>query len=148
MHRGLHRVLAGLCAGGVGTGYTVFEAISPTGILSRALIYGRSLQLLWVAALLLFEVVYSRRAWCRYACPIGLTYGVVGVFAPVRVKYSTEGCFHEGDAARRCARCPMCWTPSSKAGLPMSKWPSDRLFPVRPAWIRAPPVRSLLISRA
>jgi ferredoxin-type protein NapH len=38
------------------TGYTVYEAISPTGILSRALIYGPGLALLWVAALLLFEI--------------------------------------------------------------------------------------------
>ena len=55
------------------TGYTVFEAISPTGILSRALIYGPGLALLWVLALLVFEVFFVRRAWCRYACPIGLT---------------------------------------------------------------------------
>ncbi|MDO8933583.1 MAG: 4Fe-4S binding protein, partial [Rhodocyclaceae bacterium] len=41
------------------TGYTVFEAISPTGILSRALIYGPGLALLWVLALLVFEVFFS-----------------------------------------------------------------------------------------
>lgn len=58
-------------AAAVGTGYTVYEAISPTGIVSRALIYGPGLALLWVAALLLFEVVISRRAWCRYACRSG-----------------------------------------------------------------------------
>ena len=63
------------------TGYTVFEAISPTGILSRALIYGPGLALLWVVALLVFEVFFSRRAWCRYACPIGLTYDVTPVLA-------------------------------------------------------------------
>ncbi len=57
------------------SGYTVFEAISPTGILSRALIYGPGLALLWVFALLVFEVFISRRAWCRYACPIGLPPG-------------------------------------------------------------------------
>jgi ferredoxin-type protein NapH len=84
------------------TGYTVFEAISPTGILSRALIYGPGLALLWVIALLLFEVFFSRRAWCRYACPIGLTYGVVGIVSPVRVKYTLEGCFHEGDCRKVC----------------------------------------------
>ncbi|HPB77046.1 MAG TPA: 4Fe-4S binding protein, partial [Chromatiaceae bacterium] len=56
------------------TGYTLFETISPTGILSRALIYGPGLALLWVLALLLFEVFLSRRAWCRYICPIGVTY--------------------------------------------------------------------------
>ncbi|MBL8318030.1 MAG: NapH/MauN family ferredoxin-type protein [Burkholderiaceae bacterium] len=84
------------------TGYTVFEAISPTGIVSRALIYGPGLALLWVAALLLFEVVISRRAWCRYACPIGLTYGVVGIFAPLRVKYNLQNCLHEGDCRKVC----------------------------------------------
>jgi len=86
----------------LGSGYTVFEAISPTGILSRALIYGPGVALLWVAALLLFEIVISRRAWCRYACPIGLTYGVVGILSPVRIKYKLDGCFHEGDCRKVC----------------------------------------------
>lgn len=85
-----------------GSGYTVFEAISPTGILSRTLIYGPGVALLWVLALLLFEIVISRRAWCRYACPIGLTYGVVGILSPVRIKYTLDGCFHEGDCRKVC----------------------------------------------
>ena len=80
----------------------MFEAISPTGIVSRALIYGPGLALLWVLALLFFEVFFSRRAWCRYACPIGLTYGVVGIFSPVRVKYTLAECFHEGDCRKVC----------------------------------------------
>jgi ferredoxin-type protein NapH len=84
------------------TGYTVFETISPTGIVSRALIYGPGLGLLWVAVLLLFEVFVSRRAWCRYVCPIGITYGVVGVFSPLRVKYNIQGCHHEGDCRKAC----------------------------------------------
>jgi len=85
------------------TGYTVYESISPTGILSRALIYGGSaLALLWVLALLVFEVFFVRRAWCRYACPIGLTYGVVGIVTPLRIKYTVEGCFHEGDCRKVC----------------------------------------------
>ena len=84
------------------TGYTVYEAISPTGIVSRALIYGPGLAMLWVLALLVFEVFFSRRAWCRYACPIGLTYGVVGILSPVRIKYTLEGCFHEGNCRKVC----------------------------------------------
>lgn len=85
------------------TGYTVYEAISPTGIVSRALIYRSGiLALLWVLALLVFEVFFVRRAWCRYACPIGLTYGVVGIFSPVRIKYTLQGCFHEGDCRKVC----------------------------------------------
>jgi ferredoxin-type protein NapH len=84
------------------TGYTVFETISPTGILSRALIYGPGLALGWILVLLLFEVFYSRRAWCRYVCPIGLTYGAVGILSPVRVRYRLEHCFHEGDCKKVC----------------------------------------------
>lgn len=102
-HRGLRTVLwllFGLLA--LGTGYTVFETVSLTGILSRALIYGPSLALLWVLLWLLFEVLYSRRAWCRYFCPIGLTYGAVGLATPIRVVYRLENCFHEGDCRKVC----------------------------------------------
>ena len=84
------------------SGYTVFETISPTGILSRALIYGPGVALIWVGLLLLFEVFYSRRAWCRYVCPIGITYGVVGLPSPLRVTYNAEACHHEGDCRKVC----------------------------------------------
>ena len=84
------------------TGYTVYEFISPTGILSRALIYGPGLAMLWVLLLLLFEIFYSRRAWCRYACPIGLTYGLVGLITPLKIEYHLESCFHEGNCRKVC----------------------------------------------
>jgi ferredoxin-type protein NapH len=84
------------------TGYTVFETISPTGILSRTLIYGPGLALVWVATLLLFEIFYSKRAWCRYACPIGLTYGLVGAVSPLKVTYNLSKCFHEGECKKVC----------------------------------------------
>ncbi len=84
------------------TGYTVFDTISPTGILSRALIYGPGIALLWVLALLAFEVLVSRRAWCRYVCPIGVTYGLVGTISPLRVQYNMRSCNHEGDCRKVC----------------------------------------------
>lgn len=103
MNRGLRTVLYVIFAGlAFGTGYTVFEAISPVGILSRAMIYGPGLALIWVVALLLFEIFVSRRAWCRYMCPIGLTYGMVGVTSPVHVRYDLEKCLHEGDCRKVC----------------------------------------------
>ncbi len=67
-----------------------------------ALIYVPGAALLWVLALLVFEVFFSRRAWCRYACPIGLTYGVVGIISPVRIKYKLAEWFHEGDCRKVC----------------------------------------------
>ncbi len=84
------------------TGYTVYEVISPTGIVSRALIYGPSLALVWVLVLLVFEVLYSRRAWCRYACPIGLTYGLVGATSPMKVQHDASKCFNDGACRAVC----------------------------------------------
>jgi ferredoxin-type protein NapH len=84
------------------TGHTLFLSLNPIGILSRAMIYGPSLALLWVLLLLAFEVVYAKRAWCRYVCPIGLTLGVVGTAAPVGIEFSLERCAHEGECRKVC----------------------------------------------
>jgi ferredoxin-type protein NapH len=84
------------------TGYAVFLVLNPIGMLSRALVYGPSLALAWVVLLLAFEVLYARRAWCRYVCPIGLTYGILGAKAPLRVTYDLEVCAHEGECRKVC----------------------------------------------
>ncbi len=103
LHRGTRSVLWILFALlALVTGQTLFLTLNPIGILSRAVVYGPSLALLWVLLLLIFEVVYARRAWCRYVCPIGLTYGVVGAFAPIRVEYKLEACAHEGECRKVC----------------------------------------------
>lgn len=103
LHRGLRTILYAVFAVlAVATGYTVFEAVSPVGILSRAMIYGPGLALLWVAGLLAWEVFITRRGWCRYLCPIGLTYGLVGIVSPVRVVYDLRNCYHEGQCRKVC----------------------------------------------
>ncbi|MEO5367356.1 MAG: NapH/MauN family ferredoxin-type protein [Magnetococcus sp. WYHC-3] len=84
------------------TGYTLFETISPVGLLSRALIYGPGLGLLWIALLLFVEVFYSRRAWCRYICPVGLTYRLVGAASLFKVKYNLTHCAHDGACRQVC----------------------------------------------
>lgn len=103
LHRGTRTLLWVAFAGlTLVTGYTLFLTLNPIGILSRALIYGPSLALAWVGVLLAFEVLYSRRAWCRYVCPIGLTYGIVGAKAPIRVTFDLEVCAHEGECRKVC----------------------------------------------
>lgn len=102
-HRGLRTALwAAFLALAFFTGYTVFEYVNPVGIVSRALIYGPTFALLWVIALLGVEVFYSRRFWCRYICPIGLSYGIAGAIAPVQVKYDLSKCLHEGECRKVC----------------------------------------------
>ena len=103
MHRGTRTVMwvvFGVLA--FVTGYTVFETVNPVGILSRTLIYGGGLGLVFVAALLLIEIFYSRRFWCRYICPIGLTYGFVGSISPVVIRFDVNNCIHEGECRKVC----------------------------------------------
>jgi ferredoxin-type protein NapH len=103
LHRGVRTVLYVVFALlAIVSGYTVFEVISPVGILSRAFTYGASLALGWVAVLLLIEVFYSRRFWCRYICPIGMTYGLVGSLSPVKITYKLPNCLHEGKCREVC----------------------------------------------
>lgn len=102
-NRGLRTVLwFAFLALAFGTGYTVFEFVNPVGILSRALIYGPTIALLWVAFLLSIEIFYSRRFWCRYVCPIGLSYGITGAVSPVQVEYDLAKCLHEGECRKVC----------------------------------------------
>jgi ferredoxin-type protein NapH len=103
LHRGTRTVLYVIFAAlAFITGYTVFEVVSPVGILSRSLIYGIGFGLVWVGFLLLVEIFFIRRFWCRYICPIGLTYGVLGSVSPLVVRYDLEKCLHEGECRKVC----------------------------------------------
>jgi len=87
------------------SGYTIFEVINPVAILSRFIVYGPSMILLWVAVLLAFEIFYSRRAWCRYLCPVGVSYHLIGLISPLRIKWNKNKCSN-------CKRCQKaCFVP-------------------------------------
>ena len=80
----------------------VFEDVNPIGILSRAMIYGPGLVLLWILALITFEIVYSKRFWCRYVCPVGATWSMVGKLSPFGVKFDLDKCAHCLDCQKVC----------------------------------------------
>ncbi len=80
----------------------VFEDINPIGIISRSLIYGPSLSLLWIFVLLLFEITYSKRFWCRYACPVGATWAITGKAALVDIQFDLDKCAYCRDCQDVC----------------------------------------------
>ncbi|MGD9554886.1 MAG: NapH/MauN family ferredoxin-type protein [Arcobacteraceae bacterium] len=79
------------------TGFLVFETFNIVGILSRALIYGYSLALLFVVAVFLMDIFFSQRAWCRYVCPVGTTYSFIGWPSATKVVWDD-----------RCDHCRVC----------------------------------------
>ena len=84
------------------TGYPVFETISPMSIVNRALVYGPGLALIPIVLMLAIEIFYSRRAWCRYICPVGVIYSLIGRFSPIGVRYNIHSCHHDGACRQGC----------------------------------------------
>ena len=68
--------------------------------------------LTWMSLILLgivlLELTISRRWWCRYICPGGALYSLLGWARPVRVKRSSASCIQCGTCA---AVCPMGLVP-------------------------------------
>lgn len=84
------------------SGVIAFEMINPVAYLNRAFIYGPTFLLIWVFLLLVFEVFFVRRAWCRYACPMGTTYGMLGKISFMRVEFDTNACTNCGNCYKVC----------------------------------------------
>ena len=83
-------------------GFLVFEVINPIGILSRFIVYGWSLAIVWVLVILAFEVFYSRRMWCKYICPVGTTYNLIGWVSATKVQWDMDKCDHCGACLDAC----------------------------------------------
>lgn len=79
------------------SGYLVFEIFNVVGILSRAIIYGWSVALLFVFAVFLVEIFFSQRGWCRYVCPIGTTYSFIGWPSATKIVWDDK-----------CDHCQVC----------------------------------------
>jgi ferredoxin-type protein NapH len=75
------------------SGYLVFETFNVVGILSRMIVYGWSVAFIWVVVVFGIEVFFSRRAWCKYICPIGTTYGYIGKASALRIEWN-DNCDH------------------------------------------------------
>ena len=84
------------------TGVPLFEVLSPIGIVGRAIAFASLLPLLLPAAILLVEVLVSRRVWCRSLCPLGGFYSVLARFSPLRVGFIEERCTRCGDCLEVC----------------------------------------------
>lgn len=94
---------------GVGTllsalsGVALFALIYPPAIVGRELYYGIAeagfgAGTLFFVLTLLFDVLVARRGFCRYLCPGGALYSLLGRYRPVRIQRKVESC-------NDCAKC-------------------------------------------
>ena len=80
----------------------VFEAISPVGALSRAVIFGSLLGAWTLVAIIVAGLFWGRRVWCRSLCPLGGFWQVVGTVGLVSVRIDHDACVHCNKCKTRC----------------------------------------------
>ncbi|MCW9048242.1 MAG: 4Fe-4S binding protein [Gammaproteobacteria bacterium] len=85
------------------TGSVLISMIYPPAIIGREIYFGIALGgfgagLVFFVLTLLFDLLVSRRGFCRYVCPGGALYSLLGRFRLFRIKRIVENC-------NDCAKC-------------------------------------------
>lgn len=84
------------------TGLPFFETVSPIGLVSRAIAFGLWQGMIILSGILLLEICFAPRLWCRSLCPLGAYYAIVGRYAPLKVRFAEELCTQCGECSRVC----------------------------------------------
>ncbi|MBT3196130.1 MAG: quinol dehydrogenase ferredoxin subunit NapH [Gammaproteobacteria bacterium] len=67
-------------------GNLLWELVNPVTLLQRGLLYGMGAGWMVVAALFLYDLLWSRNGWCGHLCPMGAFYSLLGRLSLVRVR--------------------------------------------------------------
>ena len=93
------------------SGYLVFSHINLVGLLSRLMIYGLTESALIIIFVLVVEIFFSRRFWCRAVCPSGAVYGLLNPVSIIRIEADRSRC-------DKCGACtPNCHVPEALADV-------------------------------
>lgn len=97
-----YRVLAVFLLLSAATRLPVFGIINPISAVVRNIQWGVDIGLILVAVLVLWQLIFRDRVWCRYLCPVGTIYGLLGKSSPVRVVLDHRSCTHCGVCQEVC----------------------------------------------
>jgi len=76
------------------TSKLVFEMLSPISAINKGIIFGSLTGLITLAAILVAELLWGKRIWCRALCPLGGFYEALGAVGLVSVKMDHDACIH------------------------------------------------------
>ena len=85
-------------------GFPLFEALSPIGFVGKGIVLGSMAGGLTLLAILLIELFWGHRVWCRSLCPLGGFYEVLGTVGLVNVKIDHGACI----GCNRCKQACLC----------------------------------------
>ncbi|PCK07910.1 MAG: (4Fe-4S)-binding protein [Alteromonadaceae bacterium] len=89
-------LLLGIIASTI-TGTIIFASLYPPAVIGREIYFSIALSgfgggTLFFMATLLFDIFVSKRGFCRYLCPGGALYSLLGRFRPIRIQRVVETC--------------------------------------------------------
>lgn len=73
-------------------GVPIFEIFSPIGFTMRNLLFTYGIGIWFIVAIILFDLLVSKRGWCRYVCPLGGFYQYIGKAGLFQVKFNHDAC--------------------------------------------------------
>lgn len=89
------------------TGIPFLAMVYPPAVISREahlLVFGSGIGLgaYLILAVCAFELLVSRRWWCRYICPGGAVYSLMGLTRLLRIRRDADRCVQCGDCIQAC----------------------------------------------
>jgi NapH/MauN family ferredoxin-type protein len=82
----------------------VFETLSPISFLNKGIVFGSMAGGLTLLAVLVVELFWGHRVWCRSICPLGGFYEIVGKVGLVNVHIDHDACI----GCNKCKKACLC----------------------------------------
>lgn len=92
----------GILLASILAGQPLFEWFSPQANLARLFLFGLAWEALIIPAVVLADLLLSRRLWCSTLCPAGVTYGLLARAGALRVGLDPDRCHRCGDCINTC----------------------------------------------
>ena len=94
------------------TGMLVFEMFNPISAINKGILFGSLTGLITLLAIVLIELLWARRVWCRALCPLGGFYEALGTVGLFSVKMNLDACTHCGHCEAVCLADPEILQPA------------------------------------
>lgn len=82
----------------------VYEVINPQSVLNKGLVLGSTVGLVTLIAIVVVELFWGHRVWCRAICPLGGFYQLVGKVGVLNVHIDHDACI----GCDKCKRACLC----------------------------------------
>ncbi|MRX81239.1 4Fe-4S binding protein [Eggerthella guodeyinii] len=93
------------------TSVPVFEAFSPISAINKGILFGAVTGVWVLLAIVLAELFWGHRVWCRALCPLGGFYEALGHVGQVNVKFDRSACIRCDACKRSCLSDPVILDP-------------------------------------